>query len=144
MGKNMVNANFAFGNIDESDPVLDARFKGREIAQRDGSFSMRIYLNGVEIAYAFAYPIDPEHYLIAALTVDKRLRGRKIGTYAVKFLQTHIRELAGRYLLAYCPLGMERFFLSLGFKDISLGEVSLDEFGQQSILMQKQCFKRRP
>ena len=39
---------------------------------------------------------------------------------------------------------MERFFLSLGFKDVSLGEVSLDEFGQQSILMQKQCFKRRP
>ena len=136
----MVNASFAFGNIDESDPVLDARFKGHEIAQRNGSFSMRISLNGVEIAY----PVDPEHYMIAALTVDKRLRGRKIGTYAMKFLQTHIRELSGRYLMAYCPLGMERFFLSLGFKDVSLGEVSLDEFGQQSILMQKQCFKRRP
>ena len=139
----MVNASFAFGNIDESDPVLDPRYKGKGIAKKDGSFSMRLWLNGIEIAYAFTYPIDPEHYLIAALTVDKRLRGRKIGTYAVKFLQTHIRELAGRYLLAYCPLGLERFFLSLGFKDVSLGEVSIDEFGQQTVLMQKQCFRRR-
>lgn len=140
----MVSASFAFGNIDESDPVLDPQYKGKEISRKDGSFSMRLFLNGTEIAYAFAYPLDPEHYLIAALTVDKRLRGRKIGAYAVKFLQTHIRELSGRYLLAYCPLGMERFFLSLGFKDISLGEVSFDEFGQPAILMQKQCFRRRP
>jgi predicted GNAT family N-acyltransferase len=95
-----------------------------------------LYLNGAPIATGRILEEDPETYRIGRVTVKKAFRGHKVGTYLMKFLETKIRELGGRWAILDAQLEKKGFYEKCGYHVSDEGEIFYEE-GHPHIRMAK-------
>lgn len=100
------------------------------------SWFLVLYYNGYPVSTGRIYPENPETYHLGRVAVRKAFRGHLLGTYTVKFLCTKAKTLGGRIIILDAQADKIAFYKKLGFKDISNGEIQMDE-GVPHIRMQK-------
>lgn len=83
-----------------------------------------IFYKDVVIGMASFIEVDPETWEIINLKVRDKLEHQKIGTYLLKFSETKIKELGGRWMICYIPLSLKPFFLKNHFHVSDNGEIS--------------------
>ena len=76
----------------------------------DTSLHLNLYHNDALLAVGRLVKIDPETYQIGRVAVKKEARGKKVGTYLMKFLETKIKELGGRKAIVHSQLDKKGFY----------------------------------
>lgn len=82
-----------------------------------------IYYQNIPIGVASFIESDPETWEITSIYVLEKLKKQKIGSYLLKFMQTKIRDLGGRWAIIYSPLALKSFFLKNGYHVSNNGEI---------------------
>ncbi len=95
-----------------------------------------IYYQNIAIGVASFIESDPETWEITSICVKDKLRGKKIGTYLLKFMQTKIRDLGGRWTIVFVSIGMKNFFVKNGFHESNNGEL-IENNGDMLLKMAK-------
>ncbi len=83
---------------------------------------LTIFLQKTPIGVSSFLEIDPETWEIISLTVKDSCRHKKVGTYTLKFMETKIKELGGRWAIVFVPYGMKEFFSKNGYHISNNGE----------------------
>lgn len=71
---------------------------------------LTIFLQKTPIGVGSFLEIDPETWEIISITVREDCRHKKVGSYTLKFIETKIKELGGRWTIVFIPLQMKDFF----------------------------------
>lgn len=106
----------------------------------EGAWCLVLYLNGTPIATGRIKEEDPETFHIGRVAVLKEYRGKKVGTYLLKFLETKIMELGGRKAVLGAQIDKKGFYEKCGYA--SEGEIFYDE-GHPHIHMSKTLERRK-
>lgn len=113
----------------------------------DSGWHLVLYFNDIAIACARFYPEDPETFHIGRVAVKKELRGKKIGTYLLKFVETKIKELGGRWATISSQLDKKGFYEKCGYHVMGEGEITYEQncphIGMAKLLIQKKGYKSR-
>ncbi len=110
-----------------------------KIENNEPVYQLSMEKEGFPIATGSIIKIDPETYKIANLIVNKRLRNKQIGTYALKSMLTKIKTLGGRIVILESPISLLPFFRKLGFKNED-GEIR----NNKMLLKKELKFSKRP
>ena len=102
-----------------------------------------LYLDGYPIATGRCFKIDPETYGIGRVAVRKQFRGKKIGTYILKFLETRIKSLGGRKALIHSQYDKRGFYYKNGYRYEKDALIFLEE-GVEHISMYKILVRKNP
>lgn len=86
-----------------------------------------LFLDDIPIATGRLRTLDPETYQIERVAVRKPYRGKRIGTYVVKFLCTKIKTLGGRKAVLHARVDAIPFYQRLGFIVLGDGEILYEE-----------------
>ena len=138
----MIKPVFTFGTSEEAKAIRtrvfieEQGFQEEFDAYEDSSWCLVLFLDGLPIATGRIHPLDPEHFQIERVAVEKPFRGKSVGTYVVKFLCTKIKTLGGRIASLNAQLDKMGFYEHLGFRAIGDGEVFFEE-GVPHIAMEK-------
>lgn len=76
---------------------------------------LTIFLQKTPIGVGSFLEIDPETWEIVSITVREDCRHKKVGSYTLKFMETKIKELGGRWTIVFIPLQMKDFFSKNGY-----------------------------
>jgi predicted GNAT family N-acyltransferase len=120
--------------------VEEQGFKEEFSSEDNNAIHLVLYLDNYPIATARLIEEDPETYHVGRVAVRKPYRGKKIGTYLMKFLEVKARTLGARKLVLNAQLDKKDFYLKCGYKEID-GEIFLDE-GCPHIALEKQIVKK--
>ena len=113
--------------------------KPTKIENIEPMYQLSMEKEGFTIATGSIIKIDPETYKIDNLIVNKRLRNKQIGTYALKSMLTKIKTLGGRIVILESPISLLPFFKKLGFKNED-GEIR----NNKMLLKKELKFNKRP
>lgn len=144
----MIKEKFTFGPTPEALAIRKKVFEDEEgftddIDEDDKrAISCVLYLDELPIATARLIEIDPETYHLGRVAVIKEMRGKKVGTYLVKFIEVKARSLGARKIALSSQLDKKGFYASLGYKETT-GEIYLDQ-GYPHVEMQKILVKPKP
>lgn len=83
---------------------------------------LTIFLQKAPIGVGSFLEIDPETWEIVSITVREDCRHKKVGSYTLKFMETKIKELGGRWTIVFIPLQMKDFFSKNGYHVSNNGE----------------------
>lgn len=83
---------------------------------------LTIFLQKTPIGVGSFLEIDPETWEIISITVREDYRHKKVGSYTLKFMETKIKELGGRWTIVFIPLQMKDFFSKNGYHVSNNGE----------------------
>ena len=114
-------------DIDEKDPV---------------SWHVVLYLDGTPISTGRVFEDDPETYHIGRICVKKPYRGRKVGTYTMKFLMTKAKTLGARKVILGAQVSKMGFYKKLGFRPVPYSGV-FDDGGVPHQMMYKVLTKKK-
>jgi predicted GNAT family N-acyltransferase len=137
-----VQAKFTFGITEDAKKIRYTVFTEEQGYKDDvdeidkTAVELVLYLDKVAIATARLFEVDPETYHVGRVCVLKPYRGKKVGSYLMKFIEVKARSLGARKLILDSQLPREGFYLALGYKEVGDGEVFLDE-GQPHVHMEK-------
>ncbi|MBO4541232.1 MAG: GNAT family N-acetyltransferase [Bacilli bacterium] len=146
----MVEAKFYFGVPEDACAIRDEVFTMEqgfsdeiEYDEHDPNcWHVVLYLDGFPIATGRVFAEDPELYHIGRLAVRKAFRGQKVGTYAMKFLETKAKSLGARRLVLGAQLDKAPFYEKNGYSKNPTGEI-YEEEGVPHILMFKTLKSRK-
>ena len=113
--------------------------KPTKIENNEPMYQLSMEKEGIPIATGSIIKIDPETYKIDNLIVNKILRNKQIGTYALKSMLTKIKTLGGRIVILESPISLLPFFKKLGFKNED-GEIR----NNKMLLKKELKFNKRP
>jgi predicted GNAT family N-acyltransferase len=111
-------------------------YKNEFTGDDEGCWCLVLYLDGTPIATGRIQEVDPETYRIGRVAVRKPYRGRKVGTYLVKFLEVKIKTLGGRKVVLHSQLEKKGFYETLGYKVSGEGLIDYEE-GHPHVMMEK-------
>lgn len=117
----------------------EEEIKPIKIENNEPVYQLSMEKEGFPIATGTIIKIDPETYKIANLIVNKNLRNKQIGTYALKSMLTKIKTLGGRIVILESPVSLLPFFRKLGFKNED-GEIR----NNKMFLKKELKFSKRP
>ena len=100
------------------------------------SWYLIIYYQNIPIGVGSFIESDPETWEITSFYVHEKLRGQKIGSYILKFIQTKIRDLGGRWCIVFMPLAQKNFLLKNGYHESNNGEI-IEKNGDMYLKMAK-------
>jgi len=131
----MIEERFHFGLPEEARKIREEVFTKEQgfpaeidVDAHDAeSWHLVLFYNGVPIATGRAYAIDPETYQLGRIAVLKPYRGKKVGTYLLKFLCFKCRSLGARKVYLDSQLDKTPFYRSCGFREDPSGEVFFEE-----------------
>ena len=83
---------------------------------------LTIFLQKTPIGVGSFLEIDPEAWEIISITVREDCRHKKVGSYTLKFMETKVKELGGRWTIVFIPLQMKDFFSKNGYHVSNNGE----------------------
>lgn len=106
------------------------------------SWHLVLFYNDYPIGCARFYSEDPETYHIGRVAVRKAFRNKKIGTYLLRFVETKIKELGGRWALVSSQLDKKGFYEKCGYHVAKEGEITFEE-GCPHIDMAKLLIKKK-
>lgn len=106
------------------------------------SWHLVLFYNDYPIACARFFAIDPETYRIGRVAVRASFRKKKVGTYLMKFVETKIRELGGRWAILSSQLDKKGFYEKCGYHVSSEGEIKYEQ-GCPHIDMAKLLIKKK-
>lgn len=142
----MVSAKFTIGASEEAKCIREEVFVREQGFKRefdefdDTSPSLVLFLDGYPIATGRLRALDPERYKIERVAVRKAFRGKKVGTYCVKFLCTKIKIMGGRIACLHAQVDKIAFYQKLGFVVVGDGEILFEE-GVAHVEMEKRLVK---
>ncbi len=112
-------------NIEVKDAAEKVGFKQREpfLPSERKPWFLIIYFKNIAIGVASFIESDPETWEITSIYVREQLRHQKIGSYMLKFMQTKIRDLGGRWAIIHIPFAMKDFVLRNGYHESNDGEI---------------------
>lgn len=128
--------NFKFFH-EESKEIKTAKksldFKERKsfMASENTSWYLLIYYKDIPIGILCFLENDPETWEVVNIKVKDQLFHRKIGSYLLKFMETKVKDLGGRWVISYIPLSLEKFFLKNGYHESNNGEIIENNGGIQ-------------
>jgi predicted GNAT family N-acyltransferase len=105
--------------------------------------SLVLYLDENPIATARMFEVDPETYHLGRVAVRKTYRGKKVGTYLVKFMETKARTLGARWIILESQIDKAGFYEKLGYRPMGDGEIIYDQ-GYPHIMLHKWLLKKKP
>lgn len=108
----------------------------------DGCWCLVLYFNNLPIATGRIKEVDPETYRVGRVAVLSEFRGKKVGTYVMKFLETKIRTLGGHHVILGAQADKVDFYRKAGYSLIEEEPVFYDE-GHPHVMMQKELKKRK-
>lgn len=108
----------------------------------DDCWCLVLYRDQQPIATGRIKEVDPETYRIGRVAVLPEYRGKKIGSYVVKFLQVKIKTLGGHKAILHAQLDKEGFYAQLGYREID-GVIDEEE-GHPHIMMGKELKRKYP
>ncbi len=82
-----------------------------------------IYFKNIPIGVASFRESDPETWEITSIYVREQVRKKKIGSYMLKFMQTKIRDLGGRWSIIFIPYALKEFVFKNGYHESNNGEI---------------------
>jgi len=91
------------------------------------SWHLVLFYNAFPIATGRFYFEDPETVHLGRIAVLPSFRGKKIGTYLVKFLITKSKTLGARKAILLAQYDKRFFYERIGFKEDPNGEIVMDE-----------------
>lgn len=144
----MVKERFTIGATDDMREIRHEVFEVEqgfhdEFDDLDSScWCLVLYLDGYPISCGRIVEQDPETYLIQRVAVRAPFRGKKVGTYTMKYLMNKILSLGGRIALVHAQYDKLDFYKKLGFREYEDGEVHLEE-GYPHIYVRKYLGKKR-
>ena len=97
---------------------------------------LTILLQKTPIGVGSFLEIDPETWEIISITVREDCRHKKVGSYTLKFIETKIKELGGRWTIVFIPLQMKDFFSKNGYHVSNNGEF-IEKDGDMYLKMAK-------
>ena len=97
---------------------------------------LTIFLQKTPIGVSSFLEIDPETWEIISITVREDCRHKKVGSYTLKFIETKIKELGGRWTIVFIPLQMKDFFSKNGYHVSNNGEF-IEKDGDMYLKMAK-------
>ena len=97
---------------------------------------LTIFLQKAPIGVGSFLEIDPETWEIVSITVREDCRHKKVGTYTLKFMETKIKELGGRWAIVFIPLTMKDFFSKNSYHVSNNGEF-IEKDGDMYLKMAK-------
>ena len=97
---------------------------------------LTIFLQKAPIGVGSFLEIDPETWEIISITVREDCRHKKVGSYTLKFIETKIKELGGRWTIVFIPLQMKDFFSKNGYHVSNNGEF-IEKDGDMYLKMAK-------
>lgn len=112
----------------ETNEIKEAEKEVVFLSRNNVSFSenkpwfLVIYLQKTPIGVGSFLEIDPETWEIISLTVRESCRHKKVGTYTLKFMETKIKELGGRWAIVFIHLDQKEFFMKNGYHVSNNGE----------------------
>jgi predicted GNAT family N-acyltransferase len=116
--------------------VEEQGYQHEFVGDDEGCWCLVLYFNNAPIATGRIKEIDPETYRIGRVAVLKEYRGKKIGTYVLKFLETKIKTLGGRKVILGAQLDKKVFYEKCGYRLSADSEVFTDE-GHPHVWMEK-------
>jgi predicted GNAT family N-acyltransferase len=137
----MIEPKFSLGLPEDARKIRQTVFveeQGYEhefVNDDDDCWCLVLYFNGTPIATGRIKEVDPETYRIGRVAVLKEFRGKKVGTYVLKFLETKIRTLGGRKVILGAQIDKRGFYEKCGYH-ASEGEIFFDE-GHPHLWMEK-------
>lgn len=126
----------------ESEEAKEAERRVGFLPRENISFSenkpwfLTIYLERTPIGVGSFLEIDPETWEIVNLTVREDCRHKKVGTYTLKFIETKIKELGGRWAIVFIHIDMKSFFIKNGYHTSNDGEL-IEKDGDMYLKMAK-------
>ena len=112
----------------ETEEIKEVEKQVNYSARKSISFSenkpwfLAIYFGKTPIGVGSFLEIDPEAWEIVNLSVRGNCRHQKVGTYILKFMETKIKELGGRWSIAFIHLEMKDFFVKNNYHISNDGE----------------------
>lgn len=122
----MINFNFYHEKNDkviEAETALHFNDKNPISLTEKHKWYLLIYYKETVIGMASFIEVDPETWEIVSLKVRDKLEHQKIGTYLLKFSETKIKELGGRWAISYIPLDLKPFFSKNYYHVSNEGEI---------------------
>lgn len=113
----------------------------------NNSWHLTLFYNDYPIAVARFYPEDPETFHVGRVAVRKEFRGKKIGTFLMKFVETKIKELGGRWAILSSQLDKKDFYEKCGYHVSGEGEITYEQdcphINMAKLLIKKKGYKSR-
>ncbi len=109
--------------VKEAENTIDFQNKEPFSLTEKHKWYLLIYYKETVIGMASFIEVDPETWEIVSLKVRDRLEHQKIGTYLLKFSETKIKELGGRWVISYLPLSLKPFFSKNKYHVSNNGEI---------------------
>lgn len=131
-----IGASLEARTIREEVFVQEQGFRDEFDEYDETSPSLVLFLDGYPIATGRLRALNPERYKIERVAVRKAFRGKKVGTYCVKFLCTKIKTMGGRVACLHAQVDKMPFYERLGFAVVGDGEILYEE-GVPHIEMEK-------
>jgi predicted GNAT family N-acyltransferase len=144
----MIEERFAIGLPEDARMIREKVFVEEqgyknEFTGDDGPcWCLVLYHNGIPMATGRILEIDPETYRIGRVAVLKEYRGKKIGSYVLKFLEVKIKTLGGHKAILHAQLDKKAFYEKNGYAVID-GTIDYDE-GHPHVMMAKELKKQNP
>ena len=129
----MIRPEFTFGTsvdarrIREEVFVQEQGFQNEFDEFEDTSWSLVLYLDEVPIGTGRTRAIDPSTFAIERIAVKSQYRGKKVGTYLIRFLETKIRTLGGIKARLNAQADKVEFYQKQGYSILGEGEVFFEE-----------------
>jgi|LAHS01.1.fsa_nt_gb predicted GNAT family N-acyltransferase len=145
----MIEAKFSLGlpadarMIRQKVFVEEQGYQHEFVGDDDPCWCLVLYYNKLPIATGRLLEIDPETYRIGRVAVLKEYRGKKIGTYVLKFLEVKIKTLGGHKAILHAQLEKKGFYEKCGYQVSPEGEIDYDE-GHPHLMMEKELKKKNP
>jgi predicted GNAT family N-acyltransferase len=117
--------------------VEEQGYQHEFVGDDDPCWCLVLYFNGLPIATGRILEIDPETYRIGRVAVLKEYRGKKIGTYVLKFLEVKIKTLGGHHAILHAQVEKKGFYEKCGYQVAGSGEIDYDE-GHPHVMMEKE------
>lgn len=108
--------------------IDEQHFKEEFTGDDEGCWCLVLFHDEKPIATGRIQEVDPETYRVGRVAVLKEYRGKKIGSYLLKFLEVKIKSLGGRKAILAARYDKRDFYLKQGYKFADDGEVFYEEY----------------
>ena len=144
----MIKPVFSFGLPLDAKAIREAVFVAEQGFQNEfddldaSCWHLVLYLDEFPISTGRLLKIDPETYQLSRIAVLPQFRGKKVGSYTMKFLMNKAISLGARKCKVCAQLDKRAFYEKVGFRVDGDGEIVYDE-GCPHIWMSRKLFRSR-
>ena len=107
--------------------VLEQGFQNEFDEFEDSSWCLVLFLDGFPVATGRIRALDPATYAVERVAVKREFRGKKVGTYLLRFLETKIRTLGGVKARLNAQTDKIAFYQKQGYRVLGDGEIFYEE-----------------